>query len=573
MEEVSSRRTKPQDSEEITAHPITTSPDVLKANPSNKQKLDTSKNIQVQKQNGHHKEQNGHHKEQNGGHHKEQNGGHHKEQTAGYQETINNLKDKFNLEDKKRKAEQYQELVVEKMKNYRTRNMLIGLLALLTLFVAVWASRSSYNPKEPSTWSLHQLKEWLADHRIDYEGIPEKHDLLELVNSNWDDAKTDASTSAGAVQDFVRRYIEYVKDKYTNAQEVTADEMDDFVTEIADSIDTLRHTTGLTEDQISSTFNEIKKQLATTKSKGNEAISSSLDSISNTYSGAQAKRDEITKEAFNRIANDYKNSKKLSKDTVNWFKDQINEMSNTAGFAKARTQTQVTLILGDLREKLIASKNISADEIGSTYDQLTSSVEDYYKSAEGTLSRMRHEIQSALDQFSRKIGEGKNVTVEQFAEIAKTINRYLFNPVKDAYQSTSDQVRDTSSQVRDAGQDQLNNIIDGVKNAFTTRKRKGKMEEVIDTLEQQITDTQHLTREQTNILQETIKEKFEGVKDARDLTEAKISEFLDALRNRLASARDATKDTAKSGVKKAADKVQDSAEYVKDSAQYVKEEL
>ncbi|CAG8593535.1 80_t:CDS:2 [Cetraspora pellucida] len=42
--------------------------------------------------------------------------------------------------------------------------------------------RSGGNRNDPSTWSSHELKEWLSDKRISYKGIPEKQELVTLVN-------------------------------------------------------------------------------------------------------------------------------------------------------------------------------------------------------------------------------------------------------------------------------------------------------------------------------------------------------------------------------------------------------
>lgn len=67
-------------------------------------------------------------------------------------------------------------------------------------------------PNDPSTWTPNELKEWLAEHRVSYKGIPDKQELLNLVKTNWQDVKEQANSTTEAVESFVTKYVNTIKD-------------------------------------------------------------------------------------------------------------------------------------------------------------------------------------------------------------------------------------------------------------------------------------------------------------------------------------------------------------------------
>jgi hypothetical protein len=67
-------------------------------------------------------------------------------------------------------------------------------------------------PNDPTTWSPGELKEWLAEHRVSYKGIPDKQELVDLVKNNWQDIKGRANSTTEAVESFVTSYVNTIKD-------------------------------------------------------------------------------------------------------------------------------------------------------------------------------------------------------------------------------------------------------------------------------------------------------------------------------------------------------------------------
>ncbi|CAG8434948.1 7702_t:CDS:2 [Ambispora gerdemannii] len=464
---------------------------------------------------------------------------------------------------------QYKEYISRAMKSSKARNFVLIFFAIVTtaLLAAVYATRGVHEPNDPNTWTTNELKEWLAEHRTRYYGTPEKQELVDLVKSNWSKnaIKGEEKSTVDHAKDFVNYYVDYIKDRYTDNEEVAADKLDDFTRDIADSIESLRQSTGLTEEQINSTFDQIKSRIGYTK---NKSVGNALDQVQKSYYNAKDQRDRIIDEATNRIQKDYQKSKNLSKDTVNWFHDEIQKMSSTTGFAAARTETQTALILQGIQEELVNKKVMTIEQVKGIYAQLNSAVQEYYKDVEGTLAKVRNEIQYALNQFSQKIGEGKNVTIDQFNEVVQTINRYLFYPIKGTYDSSTNQVRDTTYHVRDVSQEQLNNIAETVRKAFAPKPEtpKDKLSHVIESMEQQLMATQQLSREQTEIVRETIRNQFDNIKDAREVTEDKVNAFIAELSKKFSE----TSQSAKDNVLFATDKVKENIQY---ATAKVKEEL
>jgi len=141
-------------------------------------------------------------------------------------------------------------------------NSFVFILSLF--FVVIIASTGQYDPTDPRTWTPNELKEWLAEHRVVYRGIPEKQDLVGLVKENWQDLKGRANTTNEAVESFVSKYVDMIKDNYYSTKEENYDE---FVQDVANQVESIRQATGLTEEQIQSTIDEVVKKLKEKKSR------------------------------------------------------------------------------------------------------------------------------------------------------------------------------------------------------------------------------------------------------------------------------------------------------------------
>jgi predicted metal-dependent hydrolase len=443
-----------------------------------------------------------------------------------------------------------------------------------------FAATSHYVPNDPSTWTPNELKEWLAEHRVSYKGIPDKEELLNLVKTNWQDVKDRANSTTEAVESFVTRYINTIKDAYYNTEE--QEKYDEFVQEVADQIESIRQTTGLTEQQTQSTISEVTKRLKGTKAEGSKALTKALNDIQKSYTTAQAKRDVIIQNTVNRIQDDLQKTGEISLDTLNWFKDEINKMSEAGAFAKARTDTQISLILQGVQETLTKRKVYTAEQINAAYEKLNSIT------LKGTLERLRHQlstvnnkIQNSVDAIGQKLTDGKDLTVEQLNQIRSSINHY-FTSVKDYYNTATGQVKQTVYDTKRAQEERINKIIEVVRSSINDARTKSnqKISIIIQQIEDNVASTQQLTAEQTKILSETIQEKLGNLKDSRDLTEDNVESFTDALRSRMAAVRDYAADTYDSATRKveegynvAYNKVSSGAESVGESYEQMKEHL
>ncbi|GBB99612.1 hypothetical protein RclHR1_03580019 [Rhizophagus clarus] len=452
---------------------------------------------------------------------------------------------------------------------------------LFLLFVVVIASTSHQHvPNDPTTWTPNELREWLAEHRITYKGIPDKQELVNLVKHNWQDIKGRANSTSEAVESFVSRYVNMVKDAYYNTEE--QEKYDELVQEVADQIESIRQATGLTEEQTQSTISEVIKRLKGTKAESSKALINALNDIQKSYTTAQAKRDVIIQKTVNRVQDDIKKAGEISQDTLNWFKDEINNMSEAGAFAKARTETQISLILQGIQETLTNRKVYTTEQINATYEKLSSIT------IKGTLERLRNQlyivnnkIQNSVDAIGQKLTDGKDLTVEQLNQIRSSINQY-FTAVKDYYSTATGKVKQTVFDTKKAQEERINNIIEAVRSSISDARKKSdqKVSNLIQSIEDSVLSTQQLTAEQTKILSETIQDKLGDTKDARDLSEEKVESFVDALRTRMAAIRDYAADTYDSATQKveegynvAYNKVSSGAESVGESFEKVKEQL
>ncbi|CAG8446187.1 hypothetical protein C2G38_2192183 [Gigaspora rosea] len=429
---------------------------------------------------------------------------------------------------------------------------------------ALFGGSKSYDRNDPNTWSTHELKEWLSEHRVIYRGIPEKKDLACLVNNHKEKV---TKTTKEAVQDFVNYYIDSLKDADYEVRELSKEKYDEYSQSVASQIESLRQRTHLTEEQVNPVFDQITARLKNTKAATNENLSKALNQIKDSYAQAKERRDAITHDASSRIEKDLTTGKEISQDTVDWFKEEINKLGESGAFAKARLGTQTSLILHDIQERLTQNKIATADQVNTIYDKLNAAVEDSYRSINGTLERIRKElydsvgapaeyvveeirnqlstvndyrlltqekIQSILDNIGQKVQDGKSLTVEQLVYIKDVIKRG-FGTVKFYYSSATGQLKQNVYETKEIKEEQLNQIIKGVQDKIRVLREKGAQKLSPNEVESDIS-LQQLNPEQARILADVIKEKFGNLKNAQDLTEDKVSSFLTTLKVKLAGA-------------------------------------
>ena len=55
------------------------------------------------------------------------------------------------------------------------------------------------------------MKEWLAEHRINYRGIPEKDELIVLVKTNWIEPDSTLKQQADMTTSYVDELVKYLE--------------------------------------------------------------------------------------------------------------------------------------------------------------------------------------------------------------------------------------------------------------------------------------------------------------------------------------------------------------------------
>ncbi|CAG8696367.1 16783_t:CDS:2, partial [Acaulospora morrowiae] len=348
-----------------------------------------------------------------------------------------------------------------------TRGIILILLLLTINFIS---ATSNYDPSDPNTWSSHDLKEWLAEHRVSYSGIPEKHDLVILVKAHWVNVKDQAKSTSEAVEKFVTKYYESIKDTIVGADDQSI-EFTEFTRQIADQFENARQYAGLTEEQIGSVFDRINEKLKENKITSKN-LTKSIDQIKRSYAMAKARRDKLIQEAANKIQLELAD-KGLSQETIDWFKEEINKLGEDAAFSKSRLGTQACLVLQGIQERLAQFKVATPEQIKETNEKLKSAIGDVYQSFNGSFERLRKEltdtigstaenvvdelksqfstvndyrlmtqekIQNIIDRIGQKLQDGKTITVEQLQKVKDSIGRY-FDTFKYYYNSATGQTK------------------------------------------------------------------------------------------------------------------------------------
>jgi gas vesicle protein len=430
-----------------------------------------------------------------------------------------------------------------------------------------FVSCTTLNLNEPKTWSTDNLKLWLAEHDINFEGITQKPDLVNLVENSRIRSKQTWDSVDEAVGEFTNRVGTYLKELLNEYKDASQNDLQAFQDKAASNIEDVRESIGLNEDQMAGALEKIKFNLGSTDAKINKAI----QDIGRSYAFAKLKRDEIVRESLGRIREDYKNSKDVSTD---WLKDKCEDLYNSAGFAKSRIRSQYVLIINDIHEKLVSSKDMSADQAKAVCDKLLASLDATYNTTSSKLYRLRRElynaigslaykvvseiksqfaaindyrqltqdrIQSVTDQIGQKLADGKEYTVEQVDAIKNAAANYLSRARDDA-NSLTDQTKQTILETKQTQEDRFNRLAEYLRNMFK-KSRDASSEQIsilFSELQDKLVATQNLTKEQARMVKETMDEKLGDVKDAKDLSEEQVNNFIDALRQKFADAYDAT---------------------------------
>jgi hypothetical protein len=445
-----------------------------------------------------------------------------------------------------------------------TRRGIILILLLLT--IGFIGATSNYDPSDPETWSSRDIKEWLAEHRVSYSGIPEKHDLVVLVKAHWVNIKDQVKSTSEAVENFVTKYFESIKDAIVD----TDDQSPEYTNRLADQFENIRQYVGLTEEQVELVFDRINEKLKETKTP-NKNLTKVLEQIKKSYASSKARRDLLIQEATTRIQNDLTDNG-ISQETIDWFKEEINKFGENVAFSKARIGTQVCLVLQGIQERLTQLNVATAEQIKMIIEKLRSGVEDIYQSINGNFERLRKEltdtigvtaenvvdelksqfftvndyrlitqekIQSVIDQIGQKLQGGKTVTVEQLQHVKDIVKRY-FGTFKYYYNTATGQAKQTVFESKEAQEDRLNKIIATIQDRINeARKKRGQqLEDVLAAIENELTTTHQLTTKQAKIVSDTVKEQLGNLMYVRDLTEDKVKLFLNLLKSRLVEAKE-----------------------------------
>jgi len=456
-------------------------------------------------------------------------------------------------------------------KIYKNNNLLI-IFVLIFFAFSIIAIDKSYDSNDPTTWQANQLKEWLAEHEITYKGIPEKRDLIELVKSNFNSSYNNngprTQSNVEAIRSHVSSFITYIGESLNYTKELTEDELSEYSQKIADKIEDLRRSTGLSEDQLSPIFDEINSQLKSTKTNVNKNLTNTLHEIEQSYNLAKARRDVLIQKSSNRIQQDIHNYKSISDDTIEWFKSEFNQSTNN--IAKSRVLPQLTLVIHGIQEELFNRKVLAQENLEEFSEKLTSAVKStlpsYKNSFISTLGHIRHKltktiggyklltqekIQNILDNINQKYYDGKSSTLEQYRHIKNIFSKY-FNGLLGHFSSVTNKITGKGRETVETVDYNTERSVNYIKNYFDDliknqkNYRNQKIDQLLEVMIKQVSSTQQLTNEQLEILSKTLKDKqgpFKNTKSVKDVTEDKINAYITLLRDRFKALGEKINDT------------------------------
>ncbi|CAG8485629.1 2017_t:CDS:2 [Paraglomus brasilianum] len=387
------------------------------------------------------------------------------------------------------------------------------------------------NQRGPDVWSPRELKEWLAENRVYYKGIPEKDELVVLVKRHWRDTKQKEDTITSYVDEFVK----YLESYATAGKEVTKENANALAEEIAKNAESIRIGFGITEDKMASVFDQVKSRMSGAKDETSKQISSTFNDISRSYASAKSKRDEIINEGTKRIAADYKKTKKVSQDTIQWLNDRVDELSKAPGFAKSRVQTQTILILRGIEENLVSTMKTSTKDVEKIANQLSSALGEPYGKTKNIFKRIGSGIYNtiagtwrAVVYVKRKVVDGTEYTINRIIAVKNGVAHFVGR--------ITGRAKKTALETKQAQQERFAYLTDYLRD--TVKSSKEPIAKVLANVENRIVTTEKLTKDQAKVVQETLKEKLGNIKDAKDLTEDRINDAINALCKKFTSTGD-----------------------------------
>ncbi|RHZ78745.1 hypothetical protein Glove_156g52 [Diversispora epigaea] len=448
----------------------------------------------------------------------------------------------------------------------------IILLLLTTNFV--YAADIS----DPSTWSAQEIKEWLNERNIPYSGIPEKRDLIELVRVHFSEKKEQAKNAYDVIEKFIINHVELLTNNTELFNNNNMNETPDSILQkLADRYENVRVYASLSEDQIKYAFNQISEKL-----KDRKNSIELLEQIKQSYLSVIS----LIQKTNERIQKDLENNDQVSQETIDWFKEKINNLR----------ESEANLVLQGVQEQFAQRKIAvsSADQAQMIFEKLGSTVKESYRSVNGTLERLRKElaeviggkaenviedlrsqfstvndyriltqekIQGALDQIGQKLQDGKAVTVEQLQHVKDILKRYT----KYYYDSATGKAIQTKKEQ----EERLNEIIASIKEGIQENRERGEeqLSKITETVKEKVAKSQHLTERQAEVLSDIIKEQFGSLKDTRDLTEEKMLSLFDNLKIKLRDTKEYLAQETEAAYNKASegyDKVSEGFDTMKD---------
>jgi uncharacterized protein YpuA (DUF1002 family) len=430
---------------------------------------------------------------------------------------------------KKKKVKMRKKKKKRKMDTRIRFSLVIAIFLILYVFCCHAKLTDVNSQRNPDVWSPRELKEWLAEHRVVYRGVPEKDELVVLVKTNWRDSDSTLKQTADMTATYVDKLVKYLESYAVKGKEITKDNANAVAEQIAANAEAIRTRLGITEDKMSSALSQVKSRISGAKDATSKQIGNTLDDISQSYANAKFKRDEIINEATKRIEADYKKSKKVSKDTVQWLKDRVDELSKVPGFAKARIQTQTILILHGIEERLVSSMKSSAKDVEKIANQLSSALGEPYGKTKNLFRRIGSGIYNtfagawrAVVYVKRKVVDGTEYTISRLVAVKNGVTHFVGRITGKAKQ--------TAVETKEAQQERFAHLADYLRD--TVKSSKEPIAKVLTSVQDRIIATEKLTKDQAKVVEETLREKLGNLKDAKDLTEDRINDVIDALRKK-----------------------------------------
>jgi len=337
--------------------------------------------------------------------------------------------------------------------------------------------------EDVSKWSVHQLKEWLADHDVDLESIkhPDKHEYVALVLHYRRVARENTDLAQEKIESALNDLSAWLEESGKSTKKNTVKVVDAIRKSLAETAKEGQVRGEALKKALANAKEEVLKQKAATAEEwdGIEAevergLLGARDQTQKYYSEAVKRAQDGLQTLLDRIRNELRARKGMTEDNIDYIVKQVKNRIESVQDWGAAKQDEEEQWFAKLKKDLADKKAATEDQLQDIMDRVETTYAGYMAAAvgstQGAYDAAQDRLQPLLDRVTANLRRYKDLSQDSIDSITRSLRSRLSSTLPwvepPPPQSYLEVIRTELEKSRTATSSELNSILDTVRNTM-----------------------------------------------------------------------------------------------------------